>query len=440
MSAVASRKGSVDSRNDGAFAKDSWHFAAHMFLSTMVFTFLWKLGRGDGLDPWTLAWFGGCVVGWTIPRLLNWERRPRLSLHINILGATTVQAVYVAYFYKYPVLMIIPCFGALYVATTQRWPWIFCQMTPGLVVLAIVATDQNGLRVGLADTLMYGALWASIGLIALWMRRHLDQAADKLVAAQVEEAARLAEQADERTRAAQSEATASAQRATLADALQSDITEVAGASAGIEEQSSAIASSVEEMAASLRETSDTAKRGEESLNRISSAADASTESIARLDTAGQEIVGIVDTITELAEQTNLLALNATIEAARAGEAGRGFGVVANEVKDLAQRTARSASGIASVVEEIQQRLDQSTDATATIADLIATLEGDQMALATAMSQQIQVIEEISAASAISAHGVFGIGEVLRRLDTTTAELGSGHHDVDLSAALVGSGS
>ncbi|MEM9562310.1 MAG: methyl-accepting chemotaxis protein [Actinomycetota bacterium] len=411
-------------RDASGLAEGAWRFAAQIYLSTLLFTLTWKLARGDALDPWTLAWLGGCLVGFSVPQFLPWDRRPDLALHLNILGATVVQAVYVGFFYTNPVLMIIPCFGSLFVATTQRWPWIFYQMAPGVIVLAVVATDRNGLRVGLADTFMYGQLWASVGLISGWMRRHVDEAADELLAAQAEDAARLAAQADERAEVARSEAEALEHQAALAASLQSDITEVAGASAGIEEQSNAIASSVEEMATSVRETSNTADRAEASLRQISAAMTESEQSIARLDTAGKEIVGIVDTITELSEQTNLLALNATIEAARAGDAGKGFAVVANEVKDLAQRTAKSASGIAQVVDQIQQRLDQSTDATAAIAGLVATLEADQLALTSAMSQQTQVIDEISAASASSASGVSGIGEALRRLDQAVAELGS----------------
>jgi methyl-accepting chemotaxis protein len=69
-----------------------------------------------------------------------------------------------------------------------------------------------------------------------------------------------------------------------------------------------------------------------------------------------KISGIVSTINGIAEQTNLLALNAAIEAARAGDAGRGFSVVAEEVRSLAQKSSASAGEIDGLVEETNQRV------------------------------------------------------------------------------------
>ncbi len=91
----------------------------------------------------------------------------------------------------------------------------------------------------------------------------------------------------------------------------------------------------------------------EGMNAINEAVTASSNSVAELGKRGSEIGEIISVINEIAEQTNLLALNAAIEAARAGEAGRGFAVVADEVRALADRTTSATKEIGQSIEAIQ---------------------------------------------------------------------------------------
>ncbi|MBC7004162.1 methyl-accepting chemotaxis protein [Photobacterium sp. BZF1] len=91
----------------------------------------------------------------------------------------------------------------------------------------------------------------------------------------------------------------------------------------------------------------------DNLNEMSEKSRLSSNAVSNLDQHSKEIEGIVSVINEVAEQTNLLALNAAIEAARAGEQGRGFAVVADEVRNLAVRTSESTKQIASTIQDLR---------------------------------------------------------------------------------------
>jgi methyl-accepting chemotaxis protein len=177
-----------------------------------------------------------------------------------------------------------------------------------------------------------------------------------------------------------------------------------------------VSSAAEELNASISEVADVSSRTADAVGnneqfamdgntnmvknseitaKVLSAVTNSSESIDRLDTSIQQIGQITTVIDDIAEQTNLLALNAAIEAARAGEQGRGFAVVADEVRQLAKRTATSTKEISSVVELVRRDMDSAVKAMDSVQQETEQSSNYNELTATALKQIVSSAHDVS---------------------------------------------
>lgn len=204
--------------------------------------------------------------------------------------------------------------------------------------------------------------------------------------------------------------------------LQSDVahsgvletTEQVHTTAAATEEISANISMVNEQVEKTLSVSDAAVKDANKTNHI----------LAQLSEVSQEIGTVVATIRDIADQTNLLALNASIEAARAGEAGRGFSVVAGEVKELANQTANATESISEKITRMQEESSSVVHSLENIGQTIVELNGYSQQVSAAMEEQTSAIIEISEGaqeSNISMHSVAqAVADVQRVAGDTSA--------------------
>jgi methyl-accepting chemotaxis protein len=236
-------------------------------------------------------------------------------------------------------------------------------------------------------------------------------------------------------------AVASHQLTSVADSIAQFSTTAAGQSDRVVASAGEVAASVDtvatgssQMEQAIREIAHNATEAARVAGSAVDVADATTRTVGKLGDSSQEIATVVKLINGIAEQTNLLALNATIEAARAGEAGKGFAVVASEVKELAQETARATEDISKRVEAIQADTAGAVDAIGRISSVIAEINDFQATIAAAVEEQTATSNEMNRNVAEAADGTRDIASAISELATGTQETSARVADAQSAAA------
>lgn len=191
-----------------------------------------------------------------------------------------------------------------------------------------------------------------------------------------------------------------------------------------------VAAAAEELSSSISEISRQVSQSTTLANQAVEESEDTNQRIKTLQGAVNDISQVVDLITDIAEQTNLLALNATIEAARAGEAGKGFAVVASEVKNLSHQTTKATEQILSQIQDVQGSTTDAVASIGSISERITEMSGITSTIAAAVEEQNAATQEIARNVQEAAIGTRSVTESVVKVSQTANETGAASEQVN----------
>ncbi|RJP61398.1 MAG: methyl-accepting chemotaxis protein [Candidatus Auribacter fodinae] len=223
------------------------------------------------------------------------------------------------------------------------------------------------------------------------------------------------------------------QTSAASEEMSKNITQVLG---NVEAQAASInesSAAVNQMATSIKQIAENAARVNDISHKTRAKADASCSTAGNavsgmkdIASSSEQIKNIITVITNIASQTNLLALNAAIEAARAGEAGRGFAVVADEVRSLAEQSAQAAKEITELINRANEKAEMGVD-------LVESVNKAIIEMSKSISEVGTLIEEVSNSTNEQEIGAREIAESMDKLNEITQEILVATNEQSLSA-------
>ncbi len=221
--------------------------------------------------------------------------------------------------------------------------------------------------------------------------------------------------------------------AAAAEQMSTSLTAVSAAMERTATSTSTVATAAEEMSATINEIARNSEKARGIVEQANRQTELATGNMDTLGRAAQDIGKVVDTIAGISGQVNLLALNATIEAASAGDAGRGFTVVASEVKELAKQTSEATQEIAHRIGNIQSSTGGTIDGIREITEVIKLVNSVVGTIASA-------VEEQSAATREIAGSIAHASQSLQQVSGNVVESSAAAAEITRNIAVVNQGS